>query len=165
MLREGKRGTITGVGLERAAPFVQQVVLEPGDRPGHAMLKPIHTTAVAAALTIVFGTAAGIAAIGTTDWVKPSDAGLDRIQGAGTLVSEPAPLASCSIFLVVGQAADASSTDIVEVTLAEQETLDLDTPDAAGFSVVCGQGPAGAPAPALTTADDVPVAKADLAAL
>lgn len=129
------------------------------------MLKPVHTAAAAAALTILFGTAAGIAAIGNTGWVLPADPAIDRFEGSAAISLQSGPLASCSIFLVVGQSADAASTDIVEVTLAAQETLDLDTPDSAGFSVVCGQGPAGAPGPAVTTSVDVDVKKTDLAAL
>ncbi|WP_181699831.1 hypothetical protein [Chthonobacter albigriseus] len=128
------------------------------------MFKPVHTAAVAAALTVFFGTAAGIAAIGSTSWVEPQTQDIGRIGGVASAADEAPALASCSVMLVVGQSADASTSDIVEVTLSARETIDLDTPDQAGFSVVCGEGPVGS-APAMTAVEEVNLMKADLAAL
>lgn len=130
------------------------------------MFKPVHTAVVAAALTVCFGTAAGIAAIVSSGWGDTPTRNLDRIQAAPSLETKAPVLASCSVMLVVGQSRETGTSDIVEVTLSARETIDLDTPDDSGFSVVCGEGPVGTPpAPGIAASEEVTLKKADLASL
>jgi hypothetical protein len=134
------------------------------------MIRPARIVGIAAIALAAFGTAASIAAIGQqADFSPTRYSALEilppvRTAAAEAAVDAPAG-AACSVKLMVGEGANAAGAMApVELSVDTGESMDLDMPGSAGFSVACGAG-SGSAAAADAELSETTVLKGDLAAL
>jgi hypothetical protein len=131
------------------------------------MIRPARIVGFAAIALAAFGTAASIAAIGQQSDFGPtrySDLRTAAPAAVAVVVTEDDPLAACSVTLMVGEGADAAELAPVQLDVVTGDSMDLDMPGSAGFSVACG---AGAPSSGAADAElsESELVKGDLAAL